>query len=75
VRPAEKAFRPSHRASIHGAIIHDASYYTFVEVVGPELLLKSMLDQICDPAKAGAGSARYVYRVHVRSKHSRILDI
>lgn len=58
LRPAEKAYRASYRASQHDAIIHDASYYTILEVRGPELVLKMMLDRICDPQKAGPGSPR-----------------
>ncbi|KAF8073840.1 NUC188 domain-containing protein [Lyophyllum atratum] len=59
IHPTEKAFRPSHRASIHGSILHDASYYSLVELKGPEFLLKKILDNCCDPHGPGPGSKRY----------------
>lgn len=49
VTPTEKAFRPSHRASMHGSILHDASYYATIELKGPQLLLLAVLEQCCDP--------------------------
>ncbi|KAL4080470.1 ribonucleases P/MRP protein subunit POP1-domain-containing protein [Scleroderma citrinum] len=53
VTPTEKAFRPSHRASIHGSILHDASYYATIELNGPEGLLKTTLEACCDPQTLG----------------------
>jgi ribonuclease P/MRP protein subunit POP1 len=58
--PTEKAYRPSHRASIQDAIMHDASYYSLVEIKGPEMLLVTMLEISCDPQGPGPGSLRYV---------------
>lgn len=49
VQPTEKAFRPSHRASVHGSILHDASYFGFLQLSGPEAVLCSIFDRSCDP--------------------------
>ena len=57
---AEKAYRPSHRASIQDAIMHDASYYSLAEIKGPEILLTTMLEMSCDPQGPGPGSKQYV---------------
>ncbi|KAG5642672.1 hypothetical protein DXG03_002356 [Asterophora parasitica] len=59
IHPTEKAYRPSHRASIHGSILHDASYYSLIELKGPEAILKKVLDTCCDPHGPGPGSKRY----------------
>ncbi|KAI9566167.1 ribonucleases P/MRP protein subunit POP1-domain-containing protein [Boletus coccyginus] len=53
VTPTEKSFRPSHRASMHGSILHDASYYATIELKGPQLLLQAVLEQCCDPQVSG----------------------
>ena len=53
VTPTEKAFRPSHRASVHGSILHDASYYATIELKGPQPLLQATLEQCCDPQLSG----------------------
>ncbi|KAG8214891.1 hypothetical protein J3R82DRAFT_10062 [Butyriboletus roseoflavus] len=49
VTPTEKAFRPSHRASMHGSILHDASYYATIELKGPQPFLQATLERCCDP--------------------------
>ncbi|KAG9045755.1 hypothetical protein FS837_005712 [Tulasnella sp. UAMH 9824] len=49
IHPTEKAFRPSHRAALHGSIVQDISYYGMLEVKGPENLLKDILSRCCDP--------------------------
>uniref|UniRef100_D8Q015 Pop1 N-terminal domain-containing protein n=1 Tax=Schizophyllum commune (strain H4-8 / FGSC 9210) TaxID=578458 RepID=D8Q015_SCHCM len=48
VKPTEKSFRPSHRAAMHGSILHDASYEGPIEVSGPLEILKLALEQCCD---------------------------
>ncbi|KAG0698380.1 ribonucleases P/MRP protein subunit POP1-domain-containing protein [Suillus ampliporus] len=53
VTPTEKSFRPSHRASVHGSILHDASYYSLIELKGPEIILRNVLDLCCDPQCTG----------------------
>lgn len=58
VHPTEKAYRPSHRASVHGSILHDASYHSLVEMRGPQEILISMLELSCDPQGPGPGSKR-----------------
>ncbi|KAF8809561.1 POP1-domain-containing protein [Phlegmacium glaucopus] len=56
--PTDKAYRPSHRASIQDSILHDASYYSLAEIKGPEMLLIAMLEMSCDPQGPGPGSKR-----------------
>ncbi|KAH7927632.1 POP1-domain-containing protein [Leucogyrophana mollusca] len=51
--PTEKSFRPSHRASVHGSIIHDASYFSLIELEGPETILQGVLEACCDPQGPG----------------------
>ena len=58
VQPTEKAFRPSHRASVHGSILHDASYYGFLELNGPEAVLCAAFDRCCDPQGASPSAKR-----------------
>ncbi|KAG1733032.1 ribonucleases P/MRP protein subunit POP1-domain-containing protein [Suillus paluster] len=53
VTPTEKSFRPSHRASMHGSILHDASYSSLIELKGPEKILRNVLDLCCDPQCTG----------------------
>ncbi|KAI5991699.1 ribonucleases P/MRP protein subunit POP1-domain-containing protein [Pisolithus orientalis] len=53
VTPTEKAFRPSHRASVHGSILHDASYYGTIELKGPQSVLLTALETCCDPQGSG----------------------
>ncbi|KAJ7670280.1 NUC188 domain-containing protein [Mycena rosella] len=60
VTPTEKAFRPSHRASVHGAILHDASYQTIIQLQGPEHILRTVLDTCCDLQGPGPGAKRYL---------------
>ncbi|KAA1469823.1 POP1-domain-containing protein [Dentipellis sp. KUC8613] len=59
VQPTEKSFRPSYRAAVHGAILHDASYYSLMQVTGPEHVLKRLLESCCDPQGPGPSSKRY----------------
>ncbi|KAI5123460.1 hypothetical protein M0805_008830 [Coniferiporia weirii] len=59
VTPTEKSFRPSHRASVHGCILHDASYEAIIELKGPEAQLKEVVVSCCDPQSAGPGAARF----------------
>ncbi|RXW24492.1 hypothetical protein EST38_g1333 [Candolleomyces aberdarensis] len=49
VKPTEKAYRPSHRASVQGSIIHDASYYSLVELRGSSETITGSLSLCCDP--------------------------
>ncbi|KAJ7095926.1 NUC188 domain-containing protein [Mycena belliarum] len=60
VTPTEKAFRPSHRASVHGSILHDASYQTIIQVQGPENILRTVLDTCSDLQGPGPGAKRYL---------------
>jgi Ribonucleases P/MRP protein subunit POP1 len=58
ISPTEKSYRPSYRASVRGSILHDASYYSCVEISGPEKIIIVMLELCCDPQGAGPGSKR-----------------
>ncbi|KAI0304514.1 ribonucleases P/MRP protein subunit POP1-domain-containing protein [Multifurca ochricompacta] len=60
IKPTEKSFRPSHRASVHGSILHDASYYGLIELRGAQLVLSRALEICCDPAGAGPASKRFL---------------
>ena len=57
--PTEKSFRPSHRASLHGCILHDASYEAIIELKGPEVALQKILNDCSDPQVAGPGAQRW----------------
>lgn len=48
--PTTKAFRSSHRATQHGCLLHDASYYQYLELRGPFSALKEVLEGVCDPS-------------------------
>lgn len=61
VQPTEKSYRPSHRASIQGSILHDASYYATLEMKGPQAVLVSILELLCDPQGPGPNALRCVY--------------
>ncbi|KAF8895447.1 NUC188 domain-containing protein [Infundibulicybe gibba] len=60
VRPTEKAFRPSHRAAVHGSILHDSSYFSLIEIRGLEKHLSATLETCCDPQGQGPGAVRYL---------------
>ncbi|KAJ7459800.1 ribonucleases P/MRP protein subunit POP1-domain-containing protein [Mycena latifolia] len=60
ITPTEKAFRPSHRASVHGAILHDASYQTIIQLQGPQNILRTVLDTCCDLQGPGPSAKRYL---------------
>ncbi|KAJ7175799.1 ribonucleases P/MRP protein subunit POP1-domain-containing protein [Mycena filopes] len=60
VTPTEKAFRPSHRASVHGSILHDASYQSIIQLQGPEKILRTLLDACSDLQGPGPGAKRYL---------------
>ncbi|GAA6042385.1 hypothetical protein JCM8097_004489 [Rhodosporidiobolus ruineniae] len=57
--PTAKAFRSSYRASQHGALVHDASYYQYFELRGPFEDLQKLLERVCDPVTVGPWSKRY----------------
>ncbi|KAI0259821.1 POP1-domain-containing protein [Gloeopeniophorella convolvens] len=59
-QPTEKSFRPSHRASLHGSILHDASYYSLIELRGAQVVLKGALEACCDASGAGPASKRFL---------------
>ncbi|KAK4054007.1 Ribonucleases P/MRP protein subunit pop1 [Microbotryomycetes sp. JL221] len=58
-RPTAKAFRSSYRASKHGAIVHDASYYQYLTLTGTKRAIENVLDQVCDKMGPKPGSLRY----------------
>lgn len=59
-KPTAKAFRASYRASVHGALLHDASYHQYLELKGTEEHLRLLLDRVSDPAMPSPGSKRHV---------------
>ncbi|KAJ3873454.1 POP1-domain-containing protein [Lentinula edodes] len=69
VTPTEKAFRPSHRASIHGSILHDSSYLSLIEMTGPEAILKAILEMCCDAQDVSPGAQRYTSGARVCKTH------
>ncbi|TBU44510.1 POP1-domain-containing protein [Dichomitus squalens] len=60
ITPTEKSFRPSHRASVHGSILHDASYFATIELKGPEDIIREALANCCDCQGPGAGAKRFL---------------
>jgi ribonuclease P/MRP protein subunit POP1 len=68
LHPNEKSFRPSHRSSVHGAILHDASYYSLIELQGPQHILKRLLEFCCEPG-ANPASVRYLNGARVCDTH------
>lgn len=58
--PTEKSFRPSHRAALHGCILHDASYTALIELKGKQALLKRLLNRCSDPHGLSPGAAMCV---------------
>jgi ribonuclease P/MRP protein subunit POP1 len=60
IQPTEKSFRPSHRASVHSSILHDASYYGLIELKGAQVVLCRALEACCNPVGAGPTSKRCV---------------
>ncbi|KIP10247.1 hypothetical protein PHLGIDRAFT_267125 [Phlebiopsis gigantea 11061_1 CR5-6] len=57
--PTEKSHRPSHRASMHGSILHDASYMGLIELRGPDFVLKATFDSCCDAQTPSPAAKRY----------------
>ena len=67
VTPTEKSFRPSHRASVHGSILHDASYLATIEIKGPEDLLCTILGSCFDcQGPSPSAKRRVVLNVSLR---------
>lgn len=63
-RPTEKSFRSSYRASVHGSLVHDASYYQYIILKGEEDNLRRLLESVCDPIEVSPGSLRSVLAAH-----------
>lgn len=63
IHPTEKAYRPSHRASVHSAIIQDVSYYGVLEIKGPLKVLSKVLGKCCDP-QTSVTSTRCSAQIH-----------
>ncbi|KAM0746936.1 POP1-domain-containing protein [Meredithblackwellia eburnea MCA 4105] len=47
-KPTEKSHRSSYRAALHGALVHDASYFQYLQLTGSEANLSVMLEALCD---------------------------
>ncbi|KAJ7069842.1 POP1-domain-containing protein [Mycena amicta] len=74
VTPTEKAFRPSHRAAVHGSIIHDASYYSTFQLHGPQKLLSDILSLFSDPLDPSPGAKRYHPGLRTAETHIYEID-
>ncbi|CCA67821.1 hypothetical protein PIIN_01645 [Serendipita indica DSM 11827] len=59
LHPTEKAFRPSHRAAVHGCILHDSSYIGTLEIKASQEILKRLIYKVCNPQGISAAAARY----------------
>lgn len=59
-RPTEKAYRSSYRASVNGALVHDASYLQYIELKGHEPALQALFEQNFDPNSTSPCSKRFV---------------
>lgn len=62
-KPTEKAFRSSYRASIHGALVHDASYFQYIELSGTLAQLEALLAEVCDKTAPSPASKRCGFHV------------
>ncbi|KAI0373884.1 POP1-domain-containing protein [Pilatotrama ljubarskyi] len=69
ITPTEKSFRPSHRASVHGSIVHDASYFATIELQGPEDILRAILDSCCDCQGPSPGAKRFLTGARALETH------
>ncbi|KAI9597889.1 ribonucleases P/MRP protein subunit POP1-domain-containing protein [Syncephalis fuscata] len=58
--PNDKSQRAAYRASAHIAMMQDVSYMGCIELEGPQLLLKALLDRICTSSVAGPSSPRFL---------------
>ncbi|KZT11889.1 POP1-domain-containing protein [Laetiporus sulphureus 93-53] len=69
ITPTEKSFRTSHRASVHGSILHDASYFGFIELKGPEDVLRAALTSCCDCQGPSPGAQRFLTGSRICETH------
>ncbi|KAG7088510.1 hypothetical protein E1B28_012494 [Marasmius oreades] len=60
ITPTEKSFRPSHRASKHGSILHDASYQSLIELRGPQATLRLIFEMVCDCVNVDPTKKRFI---------------
>ncbi|TFY75477.1 hypothetical protein EWM64_g8533 [Hericium alpestre] len=49
-----------YRLALHGSILHDASYWSLIQIAGPEHVLKALLESCCDPQGQGPGAKRFI---------------
>ncbi|PVG00267.1 POP1-domain-containing protein [Serendipita vermifera] len=59
IHPTEKSFRPSHRAAVHGSILHDSSYTAIIEIKAQLEILKRILGRVCGAQGISASALRY----------------
>ncbi|EIN12776.1 POP1-domain-containing protein [Punctularia strigosozonata HHB-11173 SS5] len=69
VTPTEKSYRPSHRASVHGSILHDASYYSLIEMKGHHDMVALLLEKCCDFQGPSPGAIRFTSGTKVMETH------
>ncbi|KAM0789941.1 hypothetical protein ACM66B_006781 [Microbotryomycetes sp. NB124-2] len=60
-KPTMKAFRSSYRASKHGVLVHDASYYQYITLSGTFDALGAVLSRVCDSHGPQPASKRYCH--------------
>ncbi|KAL7409931.1 ribonucleases P/MRP protein subunit POP1-domain-containing protein [Mrakia frigida] len=72
-RPTEKAFRPSHRAAMHGSILNDVSYFSLIELKGEEVALERVLrrvaGEVCWGKRFTPGSRLATTTLHLPSAY------
>ncbi|CAG8717781.1 17880_t:CDS:10, partial [Cetraspora pellucida] len=58
--PNEKSIKSSYRASQHLSIIHDASYFGWIQISGSQSVIIKLLNNVTDPSLPSIGSERYL---------------
>ncbi|CAG8727746.1 15411_t:CDS:10, partial [Dentiscutata erythropus] len=58
--PNEKSIKSSYRASQHLSIIHDASYFGWIQISGDQNVIIKLLNSVTDPSLPSIGSERYL---------------
>ncbi|KIJ54374.1 hypothetical protein M422DRAFT_221979 [Sphaerobolus stellatus SS14] len=67
--PTQKSYRPSHRSSVRGSILHDASYISTIGLSGKQVVLEKVLSRCCDCQGAGPGAVRYTRGSRIHETH------
>lgn len=59
-RPNDKCFRANYRAAAKYCLLQDISYYTCIEIIGEENLLKTTLRAHCNPSALTFAAKKYI---------------